>query len=185
MEFCYFFWNSKVFLFSVKKAIYSQGTKLFWLELEMLPISIILEVTDIKPVRVDRLQLQLGLGIQSLSKRVGKFWKMYPNYLPQSPFFVISKLDANWQKMRMSCYFGLCHFNVFHFSTSQRIYSEYFQWNPMLVPSQHDQIITRKLGFCTILQDLTSLTRDQTRGPSNESLSPNHWTTRECPINIF
>lgn len=43
------------------------------LELEMLLISIILEVTDIKPVRVDRLPLQSGLGIQNLSKRVGKF----------------------------------------------------------------------------------------------------------------
>ena len=28
MESCYFFWNSKVFLFLVNKAIYSQGTKL-------------------------------------------------------------------------------------------------------------------------------------------------------------
>ena len=39
----------------------------------MLLILIILEVTDIKLVRVDRLPLQLGLGIQNLSKRGGKF----------------------------------------------------------------------------------------------------------------
>ena len=31
------------------------------------------------------------------------------------------------------------------------------------------------------LQDLSSLIRDQTQGPRNESSSPNHWTTREFP----
>ena len=32
------------------------------------------------------------------------------------------------------------------------------------------------------MQDLNSLTRDQTHAPDSGSQTPNHWTTREFPI---
>ena len=35
------------------------------------------------------------------------------------------------------------------------------------------------------LQDLSSLTRDQTHAPAVEARSPNYWTTREFPESLL
>lgn len=72
-----FFWNSKAFLFSVEKTIYSQSIKLFGPRIGNIPtiISIILEVTEVEPVKVDMSPLQLGLGTQNPRERVGKLEK--------------------------------------------------------------------------------------------------------------
>ena len=56
------------------------------------------------------------------------------------------------------------------------------------LPSPHmtESLLSRVLPFffkpqCG-LRDLSSLTRDWTRGRNSESVSPNHWTTREFPV---
>ena len=50
-----------------------------------------------------------------------------------------------------------------------------FGYHLLLNPENH---------LATCMQDLSSLTRDQTHGPCRSAvlpLSPNHWTTRELP----
>lgn len=153
MESCYlFFWNSKAFLFSVKKTILSQGTKLFWPGdgVASIIISIILEVTEVKPVRVDRSPLRLGLGTQNPRESVGKFWKCVPIVFPKVPFLSLASWMQTNRKWECHAILARYYFNVFHFPTSQRIYSEYFQWDSLLLPSEYEEIVTRKLGFCTI-----------------------------------